>query len=107
MIAKALVCNPDLILLDEPSAGLDHNSQTLLFNSLNELKKSGVTVILVTHDLGGLSILVDKVVVLDRKAKNNVAYFGKLPIPVEVDPESHHSEELNAVINESVLGLNS
>ena len=106
MIAKALVSDPDLILLDEPTAGLDHNSQILLFNTLKELKDSGVTIILVTHELGSLSLLVDQVVVLDRKAKNNISYFGKLPVPVDVDPESHHSDELVTAIDESVLGLN-
>lgn len=107
MIARALVSKPDLLLLDEPTAGLDHNSQILLFNTLHELKKSGVTILLITHDLGALAILVDRAVVLDRKAKKNISYLGKLPIPVELDPESHHSEELKAKIAESVLGLNS
>ncbi|MFY9326168.1 MAG: ATP-binding cassette domain-containing protein [Candidatus Nanopelagicales bacterium] len=106
MIAKALVADPDLILLDEPTAGLDHSSQILLFNTLKELKDSGVTIILVTHEIGSLALLVDKVVVLDRKAKNNISYFGKLPVPVDVDPESHHSDELITAIDESVLGLN-
>lgn len=106
MIAKALVADPDLILLDEPTAGLDHSSQILLFNTLKELKDSGVTIILVTHEIGSLALLVDKVVVLDRKAKNNISYFGKLPVPVNVDPESHHSDELITAIDESVLGLN-
>lgn len=106
MIAKALVADPDLILLDEPTASLDHSSQILLFNTLKELKDSGVTIILVTHEIGSLALLVDKVVVLDRKAKNNISYFGKLPMPVAVDPESHHSDELITAIDESVLGLN-
>lgn len=106
MIAKALVADPDLILLDEPTASLDHSSQILLFNTLKELKDFGVTIILVTHEIGSLALLVDKVVVLDRKAKNNISYFGKLPMPVAVDPESHHSDELITAIDESVLGLN-
>ncbi|MGA1099141.1 MAG: metal ABC transporter ATP-binding protein [Candidatus Nanopelagicales bacterium] len=107
MIAKALVAKPDLLLLDEPTAGLDFNSQKRLFSTLQELKKSGVTILLITHELGGLSALVDRAVVLDRKAKKNISYFGKLPIPIELDPESHHSEELKAKVSESVLGLNS
>lgn len=107
MISKAIVSNPDLILLDEPTAGLDHDSQTLLHDLLSDLKKVSTTIILVTHDLGALSVLVDKVVVLDRKARNNISYLGKLPIPVAVAPESHHSQDLTAVLNESVLGLNS
>lgn len=107
MIARALVANPDLLLLDEPTAGLDQKSQTLLFNTLRELKKSGVTILLITHELGALATLVDRAVVLDRKSKKNISYLGKLPIPIELDPESHHSEELKTKVSESVLGLNS
>ncbi len=107
MIAKALVSKPDLMLLDEPTAGLDSNSQKRLLRTLRELKEAGVTILLITHELGGLSVLVDRAVVLDRKAKKNISYFGKLPIPLNLEPESHHSEELKAKISESVLGLNS
>lgn len=107
MIAKALVSEPVLLMLDEPTAGLDHASQILLSQTLNKLKKANVTIILVTHELGLLTDLVDRVVVLDRNAKNNVSYQGKLPVPLALDPESHHSEELKSQVNESVLGLNS
>lgn len=107
MIARALVSAPDLLLLDEPTAGLDHNSQIRLFDNLQELKQSGVTILLITHELGALAKLVDRAVILDKKSKKNISYIGKLPIPLELDPESHHSEELKTKISESVLGLNS
>jgi zinc transport system ATP-binding protein len=107
MIAKALVSNPDLLLLDEPTSGLDQASQSQLIKTLKELKNKKVTIVLVTHELGIFTDLVDKAIVLDRAAKNNVSYMGKLPIPVLLDPESHHSEELKSKIDESVLGLNS
>jgi len=44
---------------------------------------------------------------LDRKTEKNIAYCGKLPIPLDLDPESHHSEDLKTRNSESVLGLNS
>ena len=107
MIAKALVSNPDLLLLDEPTSGLDQASQSQLIKTLKELKNNKVTIVLVTHELGIFTDLVDKAIVLDRNAKNNVSYMGKLPIPISLDPESHHSEELKSKVDESVLGLNS
>ena len=107
MIAKALVAHPDLLLLDEPTSGLDQNSQILLIKTLAKLKKQGVTIILVTHEIGIFTKLVDLAVVLDSSQSNNTSYIGKLPIPLYLGPESHHSEELKTKIDESVLGLNS
>jgi zinc transport system ATP-binding protein len=107
MIAKALVANPDLLLLDEPTSGLDQVSQNSLIKTLTNLKKQGVTIILVTHEIGIFTELVDLAVVLDRNHSNNTSYIGKLPIPLSLDPQSHHSEELKAKIDESVLGMNS
>jgi cobalt/nickel transport system ATP-binding protein len=50
-IAGALAMNPDVLLLDEPSSSLDDESRELLELSLNQLNKSGVTVVASTHDL--------------------------------------------------------
>ena len=51
MVAKALVNNPDLLILDEPSAGVDIELRRSLWDFLKEIKKKGTTIILTTHYL--------------------------------------------------------
>jgi len=64
MIARALAGKPDLLVLDEPTAGVDHTSQVVLSEIFAELVARGTTVLLVAHELGPLAQLVDRAVVL-------------------------------------------
>jgi zinc transport system ATP-binding protein len=64
MIARALAGAPDLLVLDEPTAGVDQESQLVLAEVLTALVRSGAAVLLVTHELGPLEPLVDRAVVL-------------------------------------------
>ncbi|HEX2176263.1 MAG TPA: metal ABC transporter ATP-binding protein [Nocardioidaceae bacterium] len=64
LIARALAGEPDLLVLDEPTAGVDLHSQYELANSLQRVAASGATVLLVAHELGALGPLIDRTVVL-------------------------------------------
>ena len=64
LIARALCREPDLLLLDEPIAGVDRASQNALAGALRELAARGTTVLVVLHELGRLAPLIDRVVVL-------------------------------------------
>jgi zinc transport system ATP-binding protein len=64
MIARALAGAPDLLVLDEPTAGVDQESQLVLAQVLTSLVRTGAAVLLVTHELGPLEPLVDRAVVL-------------------------------------------
>jgi zinc transport system ATP-binding protein len=64
MIARALAANPDLLVLDEPTAGVDQASQTVLAEVFADLGARGTTILLVAHELGPLAPLVDRSVVL-------------------------------------------
>jgi ABC-type multidrug transport system ATPase subunit len=66
MIARALMHNPTLVILDEPTVGLDPHIRRQLWVKIKELKKSGVTVILTTHYLDEAEQLADRVCVLDQ-----------------------------------------
>lgn len=59
-LAKALLTKPDLLLLDEPVKGLDQVVRRELAAILNELKHSGMTMVLVTHDLDFIAQLADR-----------------------------------------------
>jgi len=65
MIARALMHNPTLVILDEPTVGLDPHIRRQLWEKIKELKKNGVTVILTTHYLDEAEQLADRVCVLD------------------------------------------
>jgi ABC-type branched-subunit amino acid transport system ATPase component len=64
-VARALACRPRLLLLDEPAAGLDTNESAELGERLRTIVDSGVTVLLVDHDMGLVLGVCDHVVVLD------------------------------------------
>jgi heme exporter protein A len=67
-LARALIAQPSLVLLDEPFTGLDRGGAISLGQSLGELKRGGAVVVVVTHDLEAIAELTDHVVVLRRGA---------------------------------------
>ncbi|WP_189299274.1 metal ABC transporter ATP-binding protein [Streptomyces albospinus] len=64
LIARALAGEPDLLIMDEPMAGVDLASQEVLAAALREQVARGTTVLLVLHELGPLEPLIDRAVVL-------------------------------------------
>ncbi|MBB5925098.1 metal ABC transporter ATP-binding protein [Streptomyces echinatus] len=64
LIARALVAEPELLIMDEPMAGVDLASQEVLARTLRQQVEVGTTVLLVLHELGPLEPLIDRAVVL-------------------------------------------
>jgi zinc transport system ATP-binding protein len=64
LIARALVRNPDLIILDEPLAGIDRASKEALASTLNRMRGQGTTILVVLHELGELAGMIERAVVL-------------------------------------------
>ncbi len=65
-IARSLVNEPDLLLLDEPTTGLDPQARHLLWDRLYRLKQRGVTIVLTTHYMDEAEQLCDRLVVMDK-----------------------------------------
>ena len=65
-VARSLVNNPDLLLLDEPTTGLDPQARHLLWDRLFRLKARGVTLVLTTHYMDEAEQLCDRLVVMDH-----------------------------------------
>lgn len=107
-IARALVSNPELLLLDEPTTGVDLATSGSLYSLLKELKDEGTTVVLVSHDITVVAAYLDSLACLNRSlvahgrpeevAKSealkemygcDVAFLHHLQLPHN-HPEDHH-----------------
>jgi lipooligosaccharide transport system ATP-binding protein len=65
-IARALVSDPELLILDEPTTGLDPQARHLLWDRLYRLKQQGVTLVITTHYMDEAEQLCDRLAVMDR-----------------------------------------
>ncbi|MEZ0580091.1 ABC transporter ATP-binding protein [Nocardioides sp. MH1] len=65
-IARSLINRPDLLLLDEPTTGLDPQARHLLWDQLFRLKQAGVTLVITTHYMDEAEQLCDRLVVMDK-----------------------------------------
>ncbi len=66
MLARALVNKPELVILDEPTTGLDPQSRQLLWEKLAELKEQGISILLTTHYMEEAARLCDRLVIVDH-----------------------------------------
>jgi zinc transport system ATP-binding protein len=67
-IARAIVNGPDVLFLDEPTAGVDADTQTRFYDMLAELnRKEGLTIVLITHDFGIITKHANKVACLNQR----------------------------------------
>ena len=66
MVAKAMVHNPPILILDEPTAGVDVELRSKLWESIRKLNNSGTTIILTTHYLREAELLCDEIAVINK-----------------------------------------
>ena len=64
LIARALIKNPDILILDEPIANLDYKSKFFVIDKINELSKLNTRIFCVTHDISMITRIYDRVIML-------------------------------------------
>jgi lipooligosaccharide transport system ATP-binding protein len=103
-IARALMSEPELLILDEPTAGLDPQSRHQVWDRLRALKKHGLTMVLTTHYMDEAEHLCDRLVILDqgriitggRPRELIIKYAGESVIEIEGP-----SDELRKYVREN------
>ena len=66
VFVRALLGNPELVILDEPTTGLDPAVRHLLWGKVSELRKNGTTIVLTTHYMHEAEMLCDRLMILDK-----------------------------------------
>ena len=92
LIARALAAAPEVLVMDEPTAGVDAANQEILAATMRELIARGTTLLVVAHELGPLEPLIDRVVVLRN---GRITYDGP-PTPSnrsDYDEHDHHHHD--------------
>ena len=106
-IARALVNEPKILLLDEPTTGLDPQARHILWDRLFRLKEQGTTLVLTTHYMDEAEQLCDRLVVVDKgtiMAEGSPAELIRLHSSREV-LEVRFGSDRNAVVAEQIAGF--
>jgi zinc transport system ATP-binding protein len=90
LIARALVRDPDLLVLDEPTSGIDLPTQETFVATVRRLHEAGGTVLVILHELGSFAGLIDRAVALRH---GRVVYDGPPPSArgEHAGPEHEHT----------------
>jgi lipooligosaccharide transport system ATP-binding protein len=106
IIARALLNDPKILILDEPTAGLDPQARHLVWHKIRYLKEQGVTMILSTHNMEEAAHLCDRLVIMDqgrivvqdRPANLIRQYVGQEVLELRLDPmgKNHVLEQLQS-----------
>ena len=89
LIARALAAEPELLVLDEPTAGVDLEHQQILADVLIKLRSRGLAILVVLHEVGPLTPLIDRAVVL---RDGRIVHDGALPRSATVFHDHRRAE---------------
>jgi lipooligosaccharide transport system ATP-binding protein len=111
ILARALINRPKMLILDEPTVGLDPQARHMIWDKLRSLKKQGVTIVLTSHYLDEIEKLCDRLVVMDygkilvegSPAQVIEKYVGSGIVEAEHNPELIHCLEKKEA-NYEVIG---
>ena len=108
LIARALAGQPDVLIMDEPTAGVDAANQHVLADVLERLVEREVTMVIVTHELGALERLLTRIVVVDggriRFDGPPERYLAQRSTVHHDHDSHHHDDELHPQPSSHTLG---
>ena len=118
VVARAMLSNPEILLLDEPTTGLDLQSRMQVWEFIKDLKDAGKTVLLTTHYIEEADILCDRIAVIDhgriiaRGTPNELKKMLDKNITIEItlNPEvmnNHIEKDLNAMTGVNYVEMKS
>jgi len=90
LIAKALVTNPKILILDEPTTGVDQENQKSFYDLLGKLNKKGITIVLVSHDISRITQYVTKIASINQ----TLHFYGSHKEFCLNDPAHKHEHKL-------------
>jgi len=90
LIARALVSEPQMLILDEPATGIDRKAQTDFYEMLANLNKNGITILLISHDIGRITRHANRVASLN----NHLEFYGTHAEFCAYDKKHSHRAEL-------------
>lgn len=102
-IAGILACNPKILVLDEPTAGLDFEYAKIVLRILSDLHNKGITIIVITHDLNEAKSLGARIVTLDSREKKEIQ--GQAQDEKLENASENVNEKKNKDKNKSLLSL--
>jgi zinc transport system ATP-binding protein len=89
LIAKAIVTMPEVLILDEPTAGIDQENQKSFYDLLGTLNKEGITIVLVSHDIGRITQYVTKIASINQK----LIFYGSHREFCSLDKAHNHEHD--------------
>lgn len=102
-IAGILACNPKILVLDEPTAGLDFEYAKIVLKILSDLHNKGITIIVITHDLNEAKSLGARIVTLESRKKKEIQEHAQ---DEKFENASENvNEKKNEIKNKSLLSL--
>lgn len=102
-IAGVLACNPKILVLDEPTAGLDFEYAKIVLKILSDLHNKGITIIVITHDLNEAKSLGARIVTLESRKKKEIQEHAQ---DEKLENASENvNEKKNEIKNKSLLSL--
>ena len=106
LIAKAMVHQPPILILDEPTAGVDIELKQNLWRNVKKLNNSGVTIILTTHYLFEAEEMCDRIAILNKGNFVAIDTPKKLLEKIKIKRIKLKIENLNSINNLEIKGLN-
>mgnify|MGYP006142784607 CR=1 FL=1 len=105
LIAKAMVHQPPILILDEPTAGVDVELRKNLWNNVKQLNKEGVTIILTTHYLFEAQEMCDRIAIIDKGQLVAIDTTQKLLDRIQTKKVSFKVKEINDRENLELNGI--